>query len=156
MDKVIHSLKTPLDKYTSVQKKISDEIKKIGGLGDIHGCIIDIDFLNHIYVNPIDLKITPYFALDIIKKRVYTSIPVLLEQKCPELYVNYTNQLQDNSESLPSLSQITQLDKETSIMYLDTDIYRASREISKMQKINVNVLTLWNEASVINNHFIES
>ena len=30
--------------------------------GKIHGCIIDIDFLNHVMVNPIDGKLTFYYS----------------------------------------------------------------------------------------------
>lgn len=30
-------------------------------------------------------------------------------------------------------------------IYLDTDIYKASREIKKMQKLNSNILSTWYE-----------
>lgn len=30
-------------------------------------------------------------------------------------------------------------------LYLDTDIYKASREISKMQRLGSRILTIWNE-----------
>ena len=43
--------------------------------------------------------------------------------------------------------------KETQIamlpqLYLDTDIYKASREISKMQRLGSRILTIWNETSL--------
>lgn len=67
---------------------IADAVKKLVDIG-IHGSIIDIDFLNHIYVNPIDFSITGYWARDIINKIVFPSIPTLLESKCPKLFDNY-------------------------------------------------------------------
>ena len=50
MDAMVSIIKTPLDKFTSFQKHIANIIKRIGGVGTIHGSIIDIDFNNHIYI----------------------------------------------------------------------------------------------------------
>ena len=143
MDKMIAAIKTPLNEYTSYEKSIANEVKKIGGSGRIHGCIIDIDFCNHIYVNPVDMKLTGYWASDIMNKLIYPDIPALLENKCPTLYSNYLKLLED--EKLNPLivrktkSQVSVLPQE----YLKTDIYKVSREIKKMQKLNSNVLTTW-------------
>ena len=73
MDAMVSTIKTPLDKFTSFQKHIADVVKRIGGYGTIHGSIIDIDFYNHIYVNPVDLSMTGYWASDIINKIGYIS-----------------------------------------------------------------------------------
>ncbi len=100
MDKVIERIKNPLDKYISVQQIISNEVRRIGGKGRIHGCIVDIDFYNHIYVNPTDMKITGYWALDMINKKVYPNIPSLLKNECPMLYENYINFIEENSSSI--------------------------------------------------------
>ena len=143
MDKMIAAIKTPLNEYTSYEKSIANEVKKIGGSGRIHGCIIDIDFCNHIYVNPVDMKLTGYWASDIMNKLIYPDIPALLENKCPTLYSNYLKLFED--EKLNPLivrktkSQVSVLPQE----YLKTDIYKVSREIKKMQKLNSNVLTTW-------------
>ena len=51
MDSMISTIKTPLDEFTSFQKRIAGIVKRIGGAGTIHGSIIDIDFYNHIYCN---------------------------------------------------------------------------------------------------------
>ena len=144
MDEMISIIKAPLDSFTAYQNKIAAAIKQIGGSGKIHGCIIDIDFFNHIYVNPISEDITGYWASDIIHKIPYPSVPTLLENKCPELFENYMKQLKSGSENLFAISQqhdIAVLPK----VYLDTDIYKASREIKKMQKISTNILDFWNE-----------
>ena len=146
MDMVVSAIKKPLDKYSSVQEKIASEIRKLGGDGTIHGCIIDIDWFNHVYVNPVDMKITGYWASDIINKKIYPNVPALLEKECPSMYAKYTKLLKGSSKNLPMLSNGA--GTEISVLpqtYLDTDIYKASREIKKMQKLSSNILTTWYE-----------
>ena len=144
MDVMISTIKTPLDKFTSFQTHIADMVKRIGGVGRIHGSIIDIDFYNHIYVNPIDLSLTGYWASDMINKIVYPSIPALLEEKCPTIFDEYIKLPKDNSENPLALKQQTDV-AILPQMYLDTNIYRASREIKKMQKLSSNILSVWYE-----------
>lgn len=155
MDAMISTIKKPLDKFTSFQRQIADNIKMIGGTGKIHGCIIDIDYFNHIYVNPVNLAITGYWALDIIDKVVYPSIPALLQQNRPEIYDKYTKLLEGtkaNPFALSPQKDIALLPQE----YLDTDIYIASREIKKMQKLSSNILSSWYEDALHKNAQIES
>lgn len=146
MDAVVATIKKPLDKYTSIQEKIASEIRKLGGDGTIHGCIVDIDWYNHVYVNPVDMKITGYWASDIINKKIYPDVPALLEKECPLMYARYTELLRGSSKNLPMLANGA--GTENSVLpqtYLDTDIYKASREIKKMQKLSSNILTTWYE-----------
>lgn len=146
MDMVVSAIKKPLDKYSSIQEKIAAEIRKLGGDGTIHGCIIDIDWYNHVYVNPVDMKITGYWASDIINKKIYPNVPALLEKECPSMYAKYTKLLKGSSKNLPMISNGA--GTEISVLpqtYLDTDIYKASREIKKMQKLSSNILTTWYE-----------
>ena len=148
MDQMIATIKTPMDKYTAFQEKVAGTIQKIGGYGRIHGCIIDINFFNHVYVNPIDLTITGYWASGIIQKVVYPNIPSLLKEQCPQLYTNY-QKLIEGKKTDPLMEK----QKETQLamlpqLYLDTDIYKASREISKMQRLGSRILTIWNETSL--------
>lgn len=146
MDNVISKIKTPLDKYSQAQKQIADKIKTIGGCGKIHGAIIDIDFFNHIYVNPIDYTITPYFALDIQRKIVFPDVLTLLQQNCPSLYANYLNVIQGDSKSQLTFTYAKSIKKAQT--YLETDIYNASREIKKMQKLQNNILSVWLDTSL--------
>lgn len=142
MDTVIRFIKKPLDTYTDIQKKIASEIKRIGGSGHIHGCIIDIDGMNHVYVNPVDSKITGYWASDIINKQVYSSIPTLLQEQCPEMYLRYCKYIKEKGKNLPMISNPSNIGLNVK-EYLNTDIYNASREIKKMQKLHSNILTTW-------------
>lgn len=150
MEKMIAKIKSPLDKFTVFQKKVADIVKKIGGDGTIHGCIIDIDYYNHIYVNPFDFSLTGYFALDIINKIVYPSISLLLEEKCPIIFDKYCKYIKEaGSEKILVPNKII----DTNVMpqiYIDTDIYKASREIKKMQKLTSNILSSWYEDALHN------
>ncbi len=141
MDIVADFINEPLSKYTQFQKQVSYEIKKIGGSGNIHGCIIDIDFYNHVYINPNDGTIVPYIADSIVYKYVYKNIPSLLKKECPALYDNYLKLIEGSNDTY-ALKPITELDLNP-VMYLNTDIYHASRLIKKMQKIQDNILSIW-------------
>lgn len=146
MEKIVDRVSNPLRQYTQVQTELSEAIKSFGGTGNIHGCIVDIDWFNHIYVNPVDLTMTPYYAVDMVRKWVYDSVPLMLENHSPDLYLNYQRLLESKSENalIPvSTNQIACMPDGTE--YFETDIYRASRVISKMQKLNNNVLTFWND-----------
>ena len=147
MDAMISTIKTPLDKFSTFQEHIADIIKRIGGLGTIHGSIIDIDFYNHIFVNPLDFSVIGYWASDIINKIVYPSIPALLEKNCPKIYSEYVELLDGSKENLLALKQQTNIAL-LSHVYLDTDIYKASREIKKMQKLSLNILSSWYENTI--------
>lgn len=148
MDQMIATIKTPMDKYTAFQEKVAGTIQKIGGYGRIHGCIIDINFFNHVYVNPIDLTITGYWASGIIQKVVYPNIPSLLKEQCPQLYTNYQKLIEGKrTDPLMAKQNETQLAMMPQLC-LDTDIYKASREISKMQRLGSRILTIWNETSL--------
>lgn len=147
MHLMISTLKSPLDKFTFYQEQIANEIKKIGGDGHIHGCIIDIDYNNHVYVNPIDGTITAYWALDIVHKIVYPTVRALLYKQCPELYSQYLKLIAGDYKNLLAVKENT----EVSLLpqeYLDTDIYKASREVKKMQRLSSNILVSWFEDSL--------
>lgn len=147
MDEVVSYIEKPLDKYMSIQQSILEEIKKLGGAGTIHGCIIDIDWYNHIFVNPVDLTITGYWALNIIDKIVYPNVPALLKAKCPVIYGNYLKLIKGDKKNplvfAKKKGELEVLPQE----YFNTDIYKASREIKKMQKLTSNILSLWYENS---------
>lgn len=148
MDEMISYIRKPLDKYMNMQKKISDAIRKIGGDGKIHGCIVDIDWYNHIYVNPEDAKIVGYWAEDMVNKLVYPDIPTLLKKQCPVLYENYQKLIkgEKNNPLVPNKKKKDQIEIRPQ-KYLSTDIYKASREMKRMQRLSSNILTTWYEIS---------
>lgn len=44
------------------QIQVSEELQQLGFWGTIHGCIVDIDYYNHIMFNPIDGSIKCYYS----------------------------------------------------------------------------------------------
>lgn len=146
MEKVIRAIEVPLNKYTNLQKRISQEIVKFGGDGRIHGAIVDIDYMNHIYVNPFDNTITAYWAANMIYKIVFPSVKSLLKSNCSQLYYNY-KEICEKKNSLILREFKEKNGRKAEEFYFDTDIYRASREIKKMQKLEKNILTTWPDLS---------
>jgi len=134
--------------YNVSLSKLSAAVKAVGGDGNIHGCIVDIDFYNHIYLNPFDGKITPYFAEDMVNKWVYENVPSLLFLRRGDLYDNYRG-LINNDEKISALAIIgdhnTDIVKKSEAVP-DTDIYRVSRIFLGFQyTTNCNVVRIWND-----------
>ena len=150
MDSIINNIKKPLDKYTKLQNLISKEIKELGGSGNIHGCIIDIDYYNHVFVNPFDMKITFYWAENIIDKKLYSNPVMLLKEKCPKLYGQYKEIKKDKSKQLSIIRGNKRGELSISKYHYGTEMYKISRELRKMQKINSNVLVEWYDIDVDN------
>ena len=80
---------------------------------------------------------------DIINKIVYPDFGMLLESQCPKCYQKYEALLDSTKNTLELKSNKSLMKKPK--LYTNTDIYSASREIKKMQKLNSNILTLWPE-----------
>ena len=141
------SIKEYLSKYYKFQKNISNEVRLFGGSGKTHGCIVDIDFFNHLYVNPFDNSITPYFAYSIIDKYVYKNIASLLKYKCPFLYKNYKELIkyESNENSISLYNENFLLSREY-IYVNSTEIYKISRIIKGLQYITkYNIVRIWND-----------
>ncbi|MGN0798232.1 MAG: metallophosphoesterase [Christensenellales bacterium] len=147
-----NSVKLFLESYENFQKQISNEIKKIGGSGYIHGSIIDIDFYNHLYINPLDATITPYFAYSIVDKYVYTNLISLLKAHNKELYGNYIKLLgyEGNNNNLIVLSNNLK-ESNKKVFVPETDMYRISRILKGFQYTTKNnIVRLWNDTIASN------
>ncbi len=134
------------EKYNTILKRVSSEINLFGGMGHIHGCIVDIDFFNHVYVNPFDGKIIPYYAESSIDKYIYNDVRSLLYHNCDELFLNYENiRNASQSDSLIYSNESTEI---TSGMYVaDTEIYKISKIFKKFQFLSNNhIIRVWNDS----------
>ena len=141
LPKYSESVRLFLSKYEMLQKDVSSEIKRIGGDGRIHGCIVDINLYNHLYINPLNHSIIPYYADSMVRKYVYNDIQSLLKNRCPELLNNYEKSVarQSCGETLIISNNIK--------CVTDTDMYRISRIISGLQyTTEYNVTRLWNDS----------
>ena len=153
MVKYSKSVSLFLSKYDSFQKLVSSEVKKIGGYGTIHGSIVDIDFYNHLYLNPLDGSITSYFAYSMVDKYVYENFPSLLKYECPKLYEKYIKLLgeqNNNSNALIVMGNDLPISKKK--IYVDsTEMYKISRILKGLQfTTKYNIVRIWNDAVVAN------
>lgn len=148
-------LNTIMAEYTSALYFVSCIIKKIGGNGKIHGCIVDIDYYNHIYINPLDGSIIPYYAIDMEQKYVYKNLKTLLEAKCPLLLSNYQKWEDEETDSFMLIpSSFVTTNGET--LVIDRHIYKASKTIKTIQYLLFqNVIRDWND-NIIQKHEIHS
>lgn len=131
---------------------ISKEVKQIGGIGKIHGCIVDIDWYNHIYLNPFDGQITPYFAHDISSRIAYPNLLTLIRKKLPQLEEKVIRMR--HRGLIPILTQYAEAIEEGKKMslvtvpqlVLGTEIYKPSLVMKKIQYIfENNVIRIWND-----------
>ena len=138
-----------IETFDDYEKNVSNYIKSIGGNGTIHGSIVDIDWYNHLYVNPFDSTITPYFAFSKTDKNIYKNLTSLLKYKLPTIYKNQIESSYNEKSSaflLPSLkytSEISNRTKHDSSTY----IYSVSNVILSFQFTYYNnIIKLWSEA----------
>lgn len=126
---------------------ISNEVKKIGGDGTIHGSIVDIDYYSHIFINPNDKKLTFYCATDIIKKYVYKNYISLLKYEAPNLYNNYIKLINQKSCDT-SLILYNSLELSSKRVYVpETYIYKISKFIKNQQYFtSYNVIRGWDDS----------
>lgn len=133
--------------YYTLLDRVSQAVKRIGGSGNIHGSIVDISFFNHIFVNPEDFSITPYFALSTVQKIFYPNVQALLLEHCKDLHANYLA-LQGNQSKetmlLANLPNSSQISKATYVP--DTGMYKLSKLVKRVQfLVDKKVVRVWDD-----------
>lgn len=124
--------------------------------GEVHGCIIDIDYWNHIYLNPYDGSITPYFAASMYMKRVYKNLPSLISAQRPEMLSAFKHTLENSTDKKSAalilatspeketLSNLEQHEIDNSVLVTDTDMYYVSNRMKQLQKIyDYHLIVVW-------------
>ena len=139
-----------IEPYQKVINQLAKEIQSIGGTGKIHGCIVDISFFSHIYLNPYDGKITPYYALDTSSRKVYKDIIYLLKEKEPDLIDNFNLKLHDHRILLLENSikdNVNDLNEVAIPKWVfGNDMYYPSRMMKSVQYVwEQNVIRIWND-----------
>lgn len=141
VDKYIEALAP----YIEYQKQISEFVKSFGGYGKIHGCIVDIDFLNHIMLNPQDGAVTFYHSPMFGVIKPYDNLVELLDMHSPELAGKYRERLESNEFNKLSVSKETHLDGEFIKISIKDSLYSLSRKIKQLQRLfDSKVLRDWN------------
>ena len=168
MEQYVNNVSRLLSRYTGVQESISQFVKRIGGSGKIHGCIIDVDqpggiegySYTHLFVNPIDGTVTPYYAWDVKSRIVYKDFQSLLEHNggCERLLDNYKQLMAKQPNSIPSIrygTSITEWGEDDSVYDEGGYLYRMSRIIKSLQYCTEkNVIRIWNDR-LMNHEFVE-
>jgi len=138
-------LKKIMDQYMSALYSVSYNVKRIGGSGEIHGCIVDIDYYNHIYINPMDGHVVPYHAIDMTEKYVYKNVESLIEDKCPRLLTDFKKWKDKESNSF-MLDTVSFGLADGAVPVKDRDMYKASRIIRTIQYLLFqNIIRDWND-----------
>lgn len=101
----------------NVQTHLSKELRQLGLSGNIHGCIVDIDYYHHIMVNPTDGSIRFYYSpgFGIVKYlRSFSKVIESLHEnsklslaKCEQLQLQFTKLSKKTNKELCYLKKIT-------------------------------------------------
>ena len=144
-DNMVYMAQKMLGGTSNIRKQmtsVSEYIRSFGGTGTIHGCIVDIDFFNHVYVNPYDGTITPYYASDMANKIVYPELRSLLLNRVPSLVGAFDDSASKQKGLIKINSGIRAEPNGTP--YKDTDIYAISNKMRNAQYlVDCNIVRYW-------------
>lgn len=160
--------------YRMVQEQLSSELKKLGLSGDIHGCIVDVDFYHHISIDPFSGELSFYYSprMGVIQK--YPTLQTLLTsmiQKLDYKILHYVDgelaskkQLLSRMETLNSacleLANNNSWLTQGNLAIVETEhdngtiekidiknsIYALSRYVNQLQQIfTTNILRVWDD-----------
>ena len=146
----VSQVKEAFDPYYQALKKLSEMVKMIGGRGDIHGCIVDIDFFNHVYLDPYDGKLQFYYASDMTEKLFYSGIEQLLRESPMLMGREYMLiKLEAGKELVPKLMSGDDNHSLTCVpvLVLDRSMYGPSRQMRSVQYTLENrTIRFWRDA----------
>ena len=139
--------------FCQYEQQIAELVKQTGGAGKIHGCIIDFDFYNHVFVNPLDGSLVPYIALSKTYKSVYTNFMELRNN--PQFGSSALGLSEKGGEPLTAieLTAVNKLEQYKcksepagdSIVY-DTTIYKYSGIVKSIQYIiDKHIVRVWRD-----------
>ena len=153
---------TPLHRESSISLAESSRVS-----GRVHGCIVDLDFFNHVFLNPYDGTIVPYSADSMYEKHVYSSLPHLLTTQRPDLLPGFESKTTFPDRIAPAqLSTLNQLMKSSDEIENDfeddyelvysTEMYSISRRILSLQSIyDHRLVQVWYDGILPDSGLIE-
>lgn len=156
LEKYVEKIQAAFRPYRNALDKIAAEVKRFGGSGYMHGSIVDIDYYNHIYLDPFDGYLMPYFALDVTDRREFRSVRELLESSpFPALGSDGTPMLSAYTKLLDAggVSILAPTVKEAALAVVpmevldEKNIYAPSRVMKSIQYLlDKGVVRVWNDA----------
>lgn len=137
--------------------------------GRVHGCIVDLDYNNHIYLNPYDGKIAPYYAPNMYQKYVYKNVPSLIAARRPEMLASFEKAIEaaESPETTALIlaqtkerHDLTQLRKDEIDAYnalvKDTSMYAVSNRLKLLQAVyDHGLIVVWYD-NVVQQNEIEA
>ena len=142
--------------FRRAQEQISSEIQALGFSGRIHGCIVDVNYYNHVMLNPLDGTITYYYSPVFGTLQPYKTFAKLLEH----IGSNYLIEEQDvqdkyslmvTSGCLLSQDSFSTSAEVGELVTIDIkgSIYELSARINQLQRLFTSrVLRDWNPAFI--------
>ena len=156
LEKYVEKIQAAFRPYRNALDKIAAEVKRFGGSGYVHGSIVDIDFYNHIYLDPFDGYLMPYFAFDVTGRREFRSVQELLESSPipalgsdgKPLLLAYTKLLDAGGVSILAPTVKEDALAVVPMEVLDEkNIYAPSRVMKSIQYLlDKGVVRVWNDA----------
>lgn len=156
LEKYVEKIQMAFRPYRNALDKIAAEVKRFGGSGYVHGSIVDIDYYNHIYLDPFDGYLMPYFAFDVTGRREFRSVQELLESSpFPALGSDGTPMLSAYTKLLDAggVSILAPTVKEAALAVVpmeildERNIYAPSRVMKSIQYLlDKGVVRVWNDA----------
>lgn len=137
----------------NIQEQLSKELKELGLSGNIHGCIVDIDYYHHIMLNPYNNRVIYYYSSEFGKmmelnsfNEVIKSIECHSAYDCREikrLFERKAGQAECLLAQIWSNHLLIDEDREKDdILYyrekdisINSGIYRLSRKINPLQRL---------------------
>ena len=109
---------------------MASEVKSLGYCGDVHGCIVDLDFCNHIMINPLDQKVTFYNSPTMGFVKIFDNLENLIT------YMNNGYILNIEKKKMLELIKID----------IKNSVYSILNYMRQIQRLfDSNILRDWNE-----------
>lgn len=148
---MVNTYLTILTPYRSAQERIAKVVRSFGGEGTIHGFIVDIDFYNHIMLNPADGKITFYYSPFYGLVQEYSTVYDLLSARKPALLERSLEQAKLTEGRDDSLVFTKEIPKSG---FVQVDIknspYIGSMKMNQLQRLfDAKVLRGWDDSLTI-------
>lgn len=138
-----------LSPYRHTQEMIAEAVRAFGGTGRIHGYIIDIDFTNHIMLNPNDGKVTFYHSPIWGYIITFSTLRGLLSEHAPSLLSSYNKSILSVKNGVDLLDRIQNNDGFNNTLLklrIKSSIYIDSNKMNQLQRLfDANILRDWNE-----------
>ncbi len=134
--------------YRAEQERISRGVRAFGGTGKIHGCIIDIDFYNHIFLNPANGEEIFYYSPTFGIGKTYICLRDLIHNHAEELESNYLKYMNSGeSEALGLMILCNSQSEGFQKIEIKNSAYAVSGKLNQMQRLfSGHVLRAWDES----------